>query len=911
MSRLTCLSALLASASMLGQQTPPSASGAAKPVESAKPAESSKPADSAKPAEAPKEKPFADIVKGAEEISGLFTLYKLDDKVYLEIQPAQLDKTYMLSITCASGLGERGFYASMMCGEIPFRFHKVAKNIQLVTKSPIFTAEAGSPIRRAVDRSFAPSILGSTKIESAPHPGRQSLLIELGPVFLVDLPMASFDLERNFRMPYRFDAKNSSLSGTKAFPRNIEIETRAHYAADRPMVPPLLPPGAPAPPSVPPPQTLGDPRSMLLRFHYSVSELPEAGYLPRLADDRVGHFFVQTEDYSTDNAYRPTRRYISRWRLEKSDPSAALSTPKEPIVFWLENTIPVKYRDAIREGALLWNKAFERIGFRDAVQIRQQPDDADWDPADVRYNTIRWLVTTDAAFAIGPSRHNPYTGQKYDSDIGFAEALTRITRNQIQGELKPISMPWESEAEAAQPFMAPWTASGVGNFCSLGEGALSEAQLGFEVLAARGMDPDSPEADKYIQDFLRYIAAHEVGHTLGLRHNFRGSAIHTLDQNQDASLTAREGLSASVMDYLPANIAPKGAKQGEYYQSTIGPYDYWAIEYAYKPIPGAKTPEDELAELRKIASRAAEPLLAYATDEDAGFGNGPFDMDPTVSRFDLGSDPLEFSRRRVALTGEIVANMESKLLKPGDGYQTLRRAFSPAFNSSGQAMFMAAKYIGGVSHYRDHFGDPGGRLPFQPVTAAKQKEALTLLRKNLFSTEAFKFPPQLLNKLAAERDSDYFPRRSAPGRFDVPIHQLVLSLQQAVLNRLLHPVTLSRILDSEVKSEPPGQEFRLSELFLGLQDEIWSELKSSKPVTSYRRSLQREHLKRMTNLVLRDAAAPEDARTMARYTLTQLQSQIRAAAANAALPLETRAHYSESAARIEESLKAQVQRMAF
>ena len=904
MPRLAWISALLASASLLAQQSPP----APKPADATKAADA-KPADAAKLAEPLKDKPFADVIKGAEEIPGLFTLYKLDDKVFLEIQPAQLNRTYMLSITCSSGLGERGFYASMMCGEIPFRFQKVAKNIHLVTKSPIFTAEAGSPIRRAVDRSFAPSILGSAKIESAPHPGRKSVLIELGPVFLTDLPMASFDLERNFRIPYRFDAKNSSVSSAKAFPLNVELETRAHYAADRPPLPPLLAPGAPPPPSVPPPRTLGDPRSMLLHFHYSVSELPEGAYMPRLADDRVGHFFTQTEDFSTDNAYRPTKRYISRWRLEKSDSSAELSPPKEPIVFWLENTIPAKYRGAIREGALLWNKAFERIGFKDAVQVRQQPDDADWDPADVRYNSIRWLVTTDAAFAIGPSRHNPYTGQKYDSDIGFAEALTRVTRNQIQGELKPIAMPWESEMQ--RHFTTPWTASGGGDFCTLGEGALFEAQFGFEVLAARGLEPDSPEAEKYLQDFLRYIAAHEVGHTLGLRHNFRGSAIHTLDQNQDAALTAREGLSASVMDYLPSNISPKGGKQGEYYQSTIGPYDYWAIEYAYKPIPGAKTPEEELPELRKIASRAAEPLLAYATDEDAGVGNGPFDIDPTVSRFDLGSDPLEFSRRRVALSSEIVANMESKLLKPGDGYQTLRRAFQPAFNNSGQAMFVAAKYIGGVSHYRDHFGDPGGRLPFQPVPAAKQKEALTLLRKNLFAADAFRFSPQLLNKLAAERDSDYFPSRTPPGRFDVPIHQLVLSLQQAVLNRLLHPVTLSRILDSEVKVDAPGQEFRLSELFLGLQEEIWSELKAAKPVTSYRRSLQREHLKRMTNLVLRDGAAPEDARTMARYTLAQLQSQIRAASANAALPLETRAHYSESAARIEESLKAQAQRTAF
>jgi hypothetical protein len=225
-------------------------------------------------------------------------------------------------------------------------------------------------------------------------------------------------------------------------------------------------------------------------------------------------------------------------------------------------------------------------------------------------------------------------------------------------------------------------------------------------------------------------------------------------------------------------------------------------------------------------------------------------------------------------------------------------------------MLIAAKYVGGVGHYRDHFGDPNGRLPFEPVPAAKQKEAMALLRKNVFAAGAFQFPPPLMNKLAAERFSDYFPGGGLQ-RLDVPVHQMVLSLQQAVLNRLLHPLTMSRILDSEVKSARPEQAFRLSDLFGGLQDEIWSELKAGKAVNSYRRSLQREHLKRMTNLLLRDGAAPEDARTLARYTLTQLQAQVRAASANAALPVETRAHYSESAARIEESLRAQAQRTAF
>src|SRR5262249_33512954 len=241
--------------------------------------------------------------------------------------------------------------------------------------------------------------------------------------------------------------------------------------------------------------------------------------------------------------------------------------------------------------------------------------------ADVRYHTIRWFINTDTGFAIGPSRANPFTGQIYDADIGFSENITRFSRREISEDVGVVSMPWE--AEPPRLFTAPWSISQAGNLCTLGDGAMREAEFGFDVLEARGITPDSPEAEAYVRAFLRHVTAHEVGHTLGLRHNFRASTIRTLEQLQDAELAAREGLTGSVMDYLPSNIGPKGGKQGEHYQSTIGPYDYWAIEYAYKPID-ARTPEDELPELRKIAARASEPLLAYATDEDAGVSSQPF-----------------------------------------------------------------------------------------------------------------------------------------------------------------------------------------------------------------------------------------------------------------------------------------------
>ncbi|HUL17493.1 MAG TPA: zinc-dependent metalloprotease [Terriglobales bacterium] len=869
----------------------------------------------AKKAEQPPEKPFADVIKDAKPVKGLFTLYQTDEKVFLEILPDQLDKIYMLSLTCESGLGEGGFYGAQMCGQTPVVFHKQGKNIQLIARNTRFLAGKGLPVERAVARSFSDSILATAALASLPQPERHSLLIDLSDIFLTDLPMMAYALNDSFRIPYHFDAKNSSFSMVKSFEGNVELETIAHYAVDQPPLPPLLPPGAPKPPMPPPPQNLPDVRSLLLHFRYSLSEPPPPGFRPRLADDRVGHFFTQIEDYSTDTDFETTKRYITRWRLEKQDPSAPLSPPKEPIVYWLENTIPVQYRDAMREGILLWNKAFERIGFKDAIVVKQQPDNADWDAADVRYHTLRWFAGyPEPGFAEGPSAIDPRTGEIYDADIRFDAGMTRFFRREKDEYINPASAYSPDPNSTLRPFLAPWHV-GSSQFCDYTQGAALDAEFSFGLLVSRGMNPNGPDADKFIHDYLVEITAHEVGHTLGLRHNFRASTIHTLDEASDSALMEKDGLTGSVMDYIPTNIAPRGVKQGPYHQTTLGPYDYWAIEYAYKPIDASST-EAELPELQKIASRAAEPDLAYDTDENAGIGGGAYDMDPLVNRFDYGKDPLQYYSRRVVLADEVWGNMEKNLEKPGEGYQILRRSFNIAFGQAGYSLYLASKYIGGVYQYRSHVGDPGNRVPFVPVPVAQQKRALEILRKDLLSPDSFKFSPELLNKLASPSFPNWYDMDSMLARYDLPVHEMVLGLQNSVLDRLYDPIVLSRILDSEVKVANPSDAFTVAELFDEVQGSVWAELKSpgeSLDINTYRRSLQRAHLRKLVAIVLHTTSVPEDAQTMARQNLVALRSQISAALAKPGLKtsVETRAHLSESLSRIDDALKANMQRTAF
>ena len=334
-------------------------------------------------------------------------------------------------------------------------------------------------------------------------------------------------------------------------------------------MPPLPSPGVDAASRPTPPRNLPDVRSMLFDFRYSISEVPSTpGYRPRLADDRVGHFFQAASDFTTDATHTPTRRYINRWSLEKEDPAATLSRPKKPIVFWMENTIPVKYRDAVRQGALLWNKAFEKIGFRDVIVIQQQPDDADWDPADIRYNTIRWFAATDAGFAIGPSRANPLTGELYDADISFSDGIMRAIRREVPELINPLS--WQEDTPA--PTLRPGWMQKHAWACTMMSDMARDAAFGLDLLMARGMEADGPEADAYVNQWLIEVTAHEVGHTLGLRHNFRASTIHKLSQLQDKSFTTAHGLTGSVMDYIPINLALKGQPPGR-----VSPDDAGAV----------------------------------------------------------------------------------------------------------------------------------------------------------------------------------------------------------------------------------------------------------------------------------------------------------------------------------------------
>ncbi|HET6407853.1 MAG TPA: zinc-dependent metalloprotease, partial [Chthoniobacteraceae bacterium] len=771
----------------------------------------------------------------------------------------------------------------------PFQFRLLGKQVQWVVLNSRFTAQKGTPAERATSKSFPNSILASAKILSQPHPERKSFLINLSDLILSDLPGMASTLTETFRpSSYRFDKSNSAITQVKSFTENALFELLLHYACDNPKANVLA---------------VADERSVPIIVKYDFSRLRETDYKPRFADDRVGHFLSLQQDFTSDRPSSPYIRRINRWHLEKADPGAAISEPKKPIVFWLENTIPVEYREWMKEGVLTWNKAFERIGFKNAIVVKQQPDDAKWDGSDTRYNTIRWFAGVDASFAIGPSRANPWTGEIYDADIGFSEGIIRSIRRNGEEFISPI-MPtsFEGAEQTAMPRLI-WDQDG-GHLCKLADGLAQQVAFGVNVLAARGTFTPEME-ERMMREYIIHVTAHEVGHTLGLRHNFRASTLLKPEELLNDEITEKSGQSGSVMDYNPIVIAGKDQKQGHFVPTTLGPYDYWAIEYAYKQIEG-----NETEELQKIAARAAEPELAYSTDEDALGTYSASALDPLVNQFDQSSDPIRYFENRIGVINELWQSIETKLVKDGEGYQILRRAVMRSLGEYYRALLTASKFIGGLYHYRDHVGDKAGRSPFAPIPASKQKEALDFMRQYCFSEEAFQLSPELYNKLAPERlpGLDGLDGLFGTTRLDTPWHDSVLNLQRAVLNRLHTSTTLARLQDNELRFKSGDERFGMADMFLGLETAIWAELHHPvKQISSLRRNLQREHLKTLSRISLRSYGVPEDATSLARASLMRIIENVEVKLKDAKLSDATsRAHLEETRARIKAALEAHI-----
>jgi hypothetical protein len=880
-----------------------------------------KPTTESKPEKKDDLESFNEVVKDTEKLEGVFTLYRNKEKnqIYLEVKPEQLNKNFLATATLESGIGEQGIYSGLPLQDFLFYFQRVDKKLSFVVRNVNFRTREGDPQARSLARSFSDSVLYSVEIKSI-HPQRKTLLIDLSDILLSDLSgLALFTgLTANKDQSY--------FGNAKAFPQNLEIESVLHFSGGS---------GSGQSNEALYFSTVPDSRGFTLRVHYSLSQLPDNNYLPRLADERVGYFITAYQDLSKEERNDPFVRYINRWHLEKKDPDAPISRPKKPIVFWIDNAVPLRYRESIKEGVLMWNKAFLKAGFKDAIEVKQMPDNATWDPADIRYNTIRWINTVDGYFAMGPSRVNPLTGEILDADILVDASLVRLLKSRHGTLIEPNQTSTRTslseiirnrglcsnngfagkvnnrtQEKSTNPKGFLQRLSKLAGDYDLCYGIEAANQFTFGALSMsllQNTPPNEEEVQQYIHQYLRLIIAHEVGHTLGLRHNFRGSNLLSPEEMNNEEVSRHKGLTSSVMDYLPPNIAPKGTKQGDYFPNTVGAYDDWAILYGYTQT-NAKTAIAEKPILQEIASKSDQPELSYSPDEDM------YDLDPTADAWDHSSNVLVYSQWQLDNSRLMWTNLNKRFPMPGESYSDLSDRFSSVLSNYFQNIFYTTKYIGGQSFYRLRAGENSStrlasrqnRLPFEPVPVEQQRQALKTLQKYIFAEDALNFSPELLNKLAPSRWYHWgsFPRI---GRLDYPVHDLILFLQGAVLRELLSGDRLTRIKDIELKSTSENS-LTLPELFDTLQTDIWTEVLKPKPgevkITSLRRGLQREHLDILIAMVLRREYVPEDARSLAWYKLKQLNDRLKSVNTKDEY---TKAHLLEASDRIDKAMNAPLQ----
>lgn len=420
-----------------------------------------------------------------------------------------------------------------------------------------------------------------------------------------------------------------------------------------------------------------------------------------------------------------------------------------------------------------------------------------------------------------------------------------------------------------------------------------------------GLIDGMPEA--FVGPLLAHLVAHEVGHTLGLRHNFKGSSVHTLAEINSAKLKGKGSIGGSVMDYTPVNINIKGGKiQGDFAMRGIGPYDFWAIEYGYT---FAK-------DLKPILARVAEPQLQFATDEDTA---GP---DPLARRYDFSKNPLDYAIDQMRLVKYHRDRIIDKFVKDGQSWSRARDGYELTLSTQLKAISMMSGWIGGTHVYRDHKGDKNGRAPIEVVPAKQQRAALKFIIENCFRDEVYGLNPELLNRMTYDKwlDGENFVEvmRTEPAW---PVHDKIMGLQASTLTMILRPTILRRVYDNEFRVPDKDDALTLPELMNSISAEIWSELKNKaagkvkhtarKPmISSLRRNLQREHLKRLIDLSMTQSGSNESHKpisNIARMELRKIKKLTEAAIGQSSNRMDayTLAHLTEVKDHISKALDAQ------
>lgn len=909
-------------------------------------------------------KDFVKVVSTADGAEPMWTVYsRAKDEQLLAELPRDFEKQrYFFAMTVAGGT----MWSGLQGADMYLYWRRYDKTMALLAPQLDTRSTGDNESKASVNQIFTDKVILSVPIVTMGPGG--------GPVIDLDAMLVGQADKFFGQWASGLNATLADIKEVKAFPQNVEVSIEAPQPASAPRggMGGFGRSGG------------GDDAGRLITLHYSLSMIREnPDYKPRDADERVGYFTTYYRDLGKLGKIDKWTRFINRWHLEKADAKLKMSPPKQPIVFYVEHTVPVRYRRWVREGVLHWNEAFEKVGIAGALEVYYQDKTSgahmDKDPEDVRYNFVRWL-SNDISTAIGPSRANPLTGEILDADIILTDGWIRAfwsMANEVVPELAmdnfgPETMAWLAKRPQWDPrvrmappgerdFMIAERVSrgvqrygghpatmvsngahgyeqfegmdgrgGVSGMCVAAEGRTADmAAMGMALdvmgvlLGEEGDKPkdgdgkpvepkkDEPETldgipEWFIGPLLSDLVCHEVGHTIGLRHNFKASSIYSMGQMNSEEWKGKKPIGGSVMDYnaLPQINMGLGKMQGDFGMIGVGPYDKWAVEYGY-------TMDDP----KKVLARVAEPELVYATDEDTW---GP---DPLARRRDMGADPLNFAKSRIKLAQELRAKIPEKFVKDGESWAKVRRGYTITLGQQMNALGVMSNWIGGAFINRDKKGDPNARPPITPVPAAQQREALAFVLENAFRDEAFGLTPELVNKMTVDKWWDPGGEATIFEDETWPVHDRVLGMQSTVLTMLMNPTSLGRVYDNEFRIAADQDMITLPEVVNKITDEIWSELDNKggkrftdrQPmVSSLRRNLQREQLERLIDLTLPEAffgSASKSIATVTTSKLRELKVKLEKVVGDgkakpADLDSYTYSHLSEARARIDRALDA-------